>query len=338
MSQPYIRNCLRAAKRQRLLEPSSPSILTTSPPQRRSHNTSVSASEVSHFTALAASWWDPHGPSRLLHLMNPLRHEFIRSCIGPDPPDKRYKYLDVGCGGGIFASSAARLRHTESVTAIDPTTEVIEVARRKQREDPLLMQAGKLRYLNCAIEELGTHTTTTEQSQLQSHLQSQQREKEQQKQQQQQPPEQYDILTLFEVIEHLQYPTQFLQQCLTHLRPGGWLILSTIARHPISYLTTKIIAEAPWPIGVVPRGTHTWEQYINPGELEGWFEKENNKYNRELLVEGSRPEGVDEKEAMRRYGDVRVGGCVYVPLVGWRWVNGSERFGNYFLGVQKLVE
>lgn len=253
--------------------------------------------------------------------MNPLRHEFIRACIGPDAPDKQYKYLDVGCGGGIFASSAARLRHTKSVTAIDPTREVIEVAKRKQREDPLLMESGRLSYLNCAIEELDQYTTSTP-----ARTGSQPQH------------EQYDILTLFEVIEHLQYPTKFLQQCLTHLRPGGWLVLSTIARHPLSYLTTKIIAEAPWPIGVVPRGIHTWEQYINPDELAGWFDKENNAYNRELLMEGRRPEGVGEKEVMRRYGDVKVRGCVYVPLVGWRWIDGSERFGNYFLGVQKLVK
>ena len=133
------------------------------PLQPSSYTSSVSASEVQHFTTLASSWWDPHGPSRLLHLMNPLRHTFIRECLssdtdhGPflDPGSrKKYTYLDIGCGGGIFASSAARLPNTESVTAVDPTPEVIAVAKENQRSDPLLSQERKLTYVNCAIEDL----------------------------------------------------------------------------------------------------------------------------------------------------------------------------------------
>ena len=63
--------------------------------------------------------------------------------------------------------------------------------------------------------------------------------------------------------EHIDKPAAFLRSALAHLRPGGWLIGSTIARHPVSYLTTKLVAEAPWPVGVVPAGTHDWDKYIN---------------------------------------------------------------------------
>src|SRR3954471_4191995 len=82
--------------------------------QFRNHSTgsSVNPTEVSHFNALASTWWDPHGSSRLLHLMNPLRHDFIRTCHASQPvppPASGLRYLDVGCGGGIFAESAARL-------------------------------------------------------------------------------------------------------------------------------------------------------------------------------------------------------------------------------------
>lgn len=243
--------------------------------------------------------------------MNPLRHDFIKSCLSTsaDGPEaaKQYAYLDIGCGGGIFASSAARLPDTSSVTAIDPTPEVIKVAKEHQRADPLLSQPGRLKYVNCAIEDLQEHLSKSKHSQNPGTRQTSP------------SPEPFDIVTLFEVIEHIDQPSTFLRAALAHLKPGGWLIGSTIARHPLSYLTTKLIAEAPWPIGVVPRGTHDWDKYINPSELRTWFAKENR--------------GAGEPD---RYGAFKVEGCVYLPLMGWRFVGRSEEFGNYFFGVQKL--
>src|SRR3954463_12069998 len=95
----------------------------------RPHSTSssVNPTEVLHFNALASTWWDPNGSSRLLHLMNPLRHDFIQTCHASQPkppPTSNLRYLDIGCGGGIFAESAARLSSTGEVTAIDPSPEV----------------------------------------------------------------------------------------------------------------------------------------------------------------------------------------------------------------------
>ena len=215
--------------------------------------------------------------------MNPLRHDFIRACLSSSASEPQtYSYLDVGCGGGIFAFSAARLRSTSTVTAIDPTPECIAVAQDKQRSDPAL-QSPKLAFLNCAIEELPEQV------------------------------EDVDVITLFEVLEHISQPSNFLMECVKHLKPGGWVIGSTIARSPVSYFTTKVIAEAPL-VGIVPRGTHDWDQYINPEELRGWFE--------------GRAEG--------QWGDFQTQGVVYVPLVGWKPVQGSEGWGNYFFGVQKI--
>ena len=243
---------------------------------------SVSATETAHFSRLASSWWDPHGPSRLLHLMNPLRHDFIRTCLppAPSPPHPHLSYLDIGCGGGIFATSAARLPTTHTVTAIDPTPSVITIAQTHQRRDPAL-SPPRLTYLNCAIEDLPSSV------------------------------EKVDIITLFEVLEHISSPSAFLDSCVKQLKPGGWIIGSTIARSWTSFLTTKMIAEMPV-LGVVPRGTHDWGKYINPDELKGWFEKEG--------WEGWRTRGV-----------------VYLPAVGWRVVEGSEGWGNYFFGVQKSL-
>ena len=256
--------------------------------RRYQSNSSVNPTEVSHFKDLASEWWNPHGSSRLLHLMNPLRHDFINTCLksqSEGPPTNRIKYLDVGCGGGIFAESAARLNNTHSVTAIDPTPEVIRIAQEHARQDPFIYGTGRLEYLNNSIEQLAVPTS---------------------------PKDQYDVLALWEVIEHIRYPSEFLDLCLPFVKPGGWIVLSTIARTWTSWLTTKLIAEDV--AGIVPRGTHTWSQYLNEDELSNYFQKQ---------------------KGWASPGGLKATGCVYIPGFGWQFVAGSEAYGNYFFGVRK---
>ncbi|KAL9131210.1 MAG: hypothetical protein Q9217_000812 [Psora testacea] len=250
---------------------------------------SVNQTELSHFNNLASTWWDPHGPSRLLHQMNPLRHDFISSCLAPyiySPFNRRY--LDIGCGGGIFAESAARLPRTKSVLAIDPSKDVIEVAKLHARTDPLLLQTGHLTYENKSVEDLPIPNS---------------------------PQDQFDVVSLFEVIEHIDKPASFLTSCLPFVRPGGWLILSTIARTWTSWLTTKVMAEEV--VRMVPRGTHHWEKYINPDELTNWFE---------------------ERKGWGAGGGMKVIGLVYVPGLGWKVIPRAERLGNFLFGVRRNVE
>ena len=179
------------------------------------------------------------------------------------------------------------MAHTASVTAIDPTPEVVAVARRHQRQDPLLVETGRLEYRQTTIEELSDEPA-------------------------------YDIVTVFEVVEHIRKPAPFLESCLARLKPGGWLIGSTISRTNTSWFTTKLVAEDL--LRMVPRGTHDWNQYIKPNELFQWA-----KVQRELAVE---PDG----------GGWEVMGVVYVPGIGWREVDGSDEWGNYFFGVRKRVK
>ncbi|KAL8710409.1 MAG: hypothetical protein Q9220_005010 [cf. Caloplaca sp. 1 TL-2023] len=252
---------------------------------------SVNPGEISHFNNLASTWWDPYGSSRLLHLMNPLRHDFIASCHALKPhssPPQGLRYLDIGCGGGIFAESAARLRSTASVTAVDPSTDVIEVAKRHARRDPLLQEPKRLLYLNKGIEDLEVPTT---------------------------PEEQFDVVSLFEVIEHVDAPAPFLKSCLPFVRPGGWLVLSTIARTWTSWLTTKVVAEDV--VGLVPRGTHDWSKYVNQDELRGFFEAQ---------------------KGWGTNGGLKITGCIYVPGIGWKTVTGGELWGNYFFGIRRDPE
>lgn len=218
--------------------------------------------------------------------MNPLRHTFIQRCLAQDPLTlgQKLRYLDIGCGGGIFSESAARLHNTASVTAIDASPEVISVAEKHKRKDPLLLEPGRLTYKNIPVEALPVPAKAEDG---------------------------VDVLSVFEVVEHISHPSPFLQSCLAHVKPGGWLVGSTIARTWTSWLTTKLVAEDV--MRVVPRGTHDWSQYINPAEMQSWAR--------------GQADVVSE--------DVRLMGMIYVPGVGWREVEGSEAWGNYFFGIRK---
>lgn len=294
------------------------------------------------------------GPSRVLHLMNPLRHEFIASCLDEGLPVRGYgggkeesssererglRYLDVGCGGGIFAESLARTirgfdtnstaasdanatgatdatstststrTRAGSITAIDPSSTLIQIARNHARTDPTIvshLRTGRFQYRNTTLESLVA-------------------EQQQKEQEQEQPEKLFDVVTLFEVLEHIDpstsSPQAFLSNCLRLLRPGGWLVGSTIARSLPSFIVNRVIAEAPWPIGVVPRGTHEWGKFVNPGEVRGWVER------------GVVDAGGGSSEGMKW----RCSGTVYFPGLGWRMIGGAEDWGNYFWGVRKGV-
>ncbi|KAK0668013.1 S-adenosyl-L-methionine-dependent methyltransferase [Cercophora samala] len=223
--------------------------------------------------------------------MNPHRHDFIRSCLSSSPltspphnnNNNNLSYLDVGCGGGIFAESAARLPTTLSVTGIDASPVILTVARQHAKRDPSLGQ--KLTYVNSPIESLTLAPV--------------------------------DIVTCFEVIEHVDYPSRFLGELVKFVKPGGWVVMSTIARTWTSWVTTNLVAEDI--LGVVPKGTHDWYKYLHEYELREWFGKEN------------------QREGRKIWGEARVMGVVFVPGCGWREVRGSEKVGNYFFGVQRLV-
>jgi ubiquinone biosynthesis O-methyltransferase len=202
---------------------------------------------------------------------------------------KKLDYLDIGCGGGIFAESAARLHTTNTVTAIDPTPEVFKVAEAHKRRDPILCQQNKLTYLNIAIEDL--HKTQNKAAQ---------------------EKKQYDIVSIFEVIEHVSNPSQFLEQVLPYVKPGGWLVMSTIARTWTSWLITNVMAEDV--LRIVPKGTHDWKKYLNEKELRDWFSKR---------------KGWESPRAM---------GVMYVPGLGWKEVPRGEDIGNYFFGIRKSPE
>jgi 2-polyprenyl-6-hydroxyphenyl methylase/3-demethylubiquinone-9 3-methyltransferase len=278
--------------------------------------------------------------------MNPLRHEFIASCLSDSAPAgsavpqssnpetaANLDYLDIGCGGGIFAESLARTipldraasaptpTRAASMTAIDPTTTLIQIARDHARMDPTVeahMRSGRFQYLNTTLEDVLAGSTPASAPASSSSPTGHQ---------------QFDMVTLFEVIEHIDptttTPQAFLANCLRALKPGGWLIGSTISRTFPSWILNQVIAEAPWPIGVVPRGTHEWSKFVNPSELYSWAQ-EGLMRAADTNVTRAGPAALD---GMRW----KCVGTIYVPGLGWKIVPGSEDWGNYFWAVKKGI-
>lgn len=282
--------------------------------------TSTSESEMSHFNALASSWWDVNGPQRILHKMNLLRMDFIHETIMNNlklnentddevyiPPfsmdllpkpirdtinadlegrreeilsDVKYKVLDVGCGGGILSESMARLSFVEKVQGIDLSTDVLEAAKLHKQKDPIL--EDKLSYNLMAIEDIPKD-------------------------------EKFDIVTMFEVLEHVDYPSRVLLEGLNRLEVGGWLFLSTINRDFVSWFTTIFMGEHL--LRIVPVGTHTLEKYINQTEIKEWVEQD------------------ESRKASYKVVDTK--GCIYLPAYGWKFTSCPD-IGNYFMAIQRV--
>ncbi len=164
---------------------------------------SVDAQEIAKFDAQAASWWDPNGPSRALHDLNPERLQFIRERL----PLKGARLLDLGCGGGILSEALAREGAT--VTAIDLSSEQIDIARLHALEAGLEIDYRRISS-NDLIEQHG---------------------------------EAFDAIACMEMLEHVPEPEAILADCRALLKPGGKLFLSTINRNARSFALAIVGAE-----------------------------------------------------------------------------------------------
>ena len=161
------------------------------------------ARELDKFGALAATWWDPQGPSRPLHEINACRLDFIRQRTVLQAA----RVVDVGCGGGILTEALARQAGT--VAGVDASAEVIGVARAHAAESAL-----SIRYEVLTAEALAA-----------------------------QEPASFDCVVCMELLEHVPDVPSLLRALKDLLKPGGDLFLSTLNRSPRAWLETVVAAE-----------------------------------------------------------------------------------------------
>jgi 2-polyprenyl-6-hydroxyphenyl methylase/3-demethylubiquinone-9 3-methyltransferase len=202
---------------------------------------SVDDGEVERFSRHAGDWWDARGPMAALHKFNPVRLAYIR-----DQAAARFKrdtrkldclkglrMLDIGCGGGILSEPLARLG--ADMVGADPAAENIAAASAHAQESGV---------------DVDYRATTAEQLAAQG--------------------EQFDVVLAMEVVEHVANVEAFIATCASMVKPGGLLIAATLNRTLKSFALAIVGAE--YVLRWVPRGTHQWDKFVTPEELESALE------------------------------------------------------------------
>ncbi len=190
--------------------------------------------EAAHFGSLAADWWDPQGSSAMLHKLNPVRLGFLREAVdmhwGGDVESVKplAGKRALDVGCGAGLLCEPLARLGAEVTGVDAAAENVAAAKAHAEGAGLAID-----YRHGELSALGLG--------------------------------QFDLVTSMEVIEHVEDKTAFVAQLAAHLAPGGLMILSTPNRTLKSRTLMVGAAEA---LGAVPKGTHNWEDFVTPEELE----------------------------------------------------------------------
>ena len=208
----------------------------------QSSTNTIDDKEIAKFEAMAAEWWDESGKFKPLHMMNPVRLDYITQQIGAEfnrdlsanQPFSGLRILDIGCGGGLLCEPMARLGAT--VVGVDAAPRNIPVAQIHAEQSGLTID-----YRIGTAEALAASG------------------------------EQFDVVLNMEVVEHVADPQGYLTACHDLLRPGGLHLCSTINRNPKSFAMAIIGAE--WVMRWLPKGTHEWDKFITPDELFSMLSK-----------------------------------------------------------------
>jgi len=197
-------------------------------------NGNFSQSELDKFDELAQRWWDPQGPQKALHALNPARLGYVaeRTTLADAA------VLDVGCGAGLLSEAMAQAG--AHVTAIDLAPNLLKVARLHGLELALKEPGIKVDYRETSVESLADAS-----------------------------PASFDAVTCMEMLEHVPDPASIIEACARLLKPGGRLFVSTLNRTPAAFALAIVGAE--YIARVLPKGTHQYRDFIKPSELAGWL-------------------------------------------------------------------
>ena len=205
-------------------------------------STTINKEEIQKFSRLAEEWWDVNGKFKPLHMFNPVRIDYITENIkkhfniqsGESNFLEGLKILDIGCGGGLISEPMARLG--ANVTGIDASEKNIKIAKLHSKKNGL-----KINYLNNSPENLSYF-------------------------------EEFDIILNLEIIEHVDNVNLYIKSCYKLLKKNGLMFTATLNRSFTSYI--KAIIGAEYVLRWLPIGTHDWNKFIKPEELEKFLSQE----------------------------------------------------------------
>jgi 2-polyprenyl-6-hydroxyphenyl methylase/3-demethylubiquinone-9 3-methyltransferase len=212
---------------------------------QKSSKSSIIDAEIEKFKKLSDKWWNGSGEFKALHEINIPRIQYIKEVVQKHfnihQEDKLFEgldILDVGCGGGLLSEPLARLGG--NVTGIDAVEENILIAQMHAQQNNL-----KINYFCQPIEE---------------HIKA---------------AKKYDVIVCMEVVEHVDNVSEFIQNCCMSVKQGGIILFSTINRTIKSYLLAIVGAE--YLLRWVPVGTHDWNRFLKPSEINNFLLSSNFK-------------------------------------------------------------
>tara|TARA_A100001011_G_scaffold393577_1_gene483755 strand:+ start:2706 stop:3431 length:726 start_codon:yes stop_codon:yes gene_type:complete len=198
--------------------------------------TTVNKEEIQKFSRMADEWWDENGKFKPLHRFNPTRIQYIiDNCSNhfnfkkdKKTPLSGLSILDIGCGGGLISEPMCRLGG--NITGIDASEKNIKIAHLHAKQNGL-----NIKYENKSPEQMNVNYK-------------------------------FDIILNLEVVEHVEDLSLYLKSCSNLLNKNGLMFTATINRSLMSYV--KAIVGAEYILRWLPIGTHDWNKFLKPEELE----------------------------------------------------------------------
>ncbi len=198
--------------------------------------TTINKEEIQKFSKIADEWWDANGKFKPLHAFNPVRIEYIKNkCISHfglnkdlTKPLSSLNILDIGCGGGLITEPMCRMG--AKVTGMDASSKNIQVAKLHAKQNNL-----KIEYINSSPEK--------------NELNGK-----------------FDVILNLEIVEHVENLDLFLKHSSKLIKKNGIMFVATINRTFQSYI--KAIVGAEYILRWLPIGTHSWDKFLKPEEIE----------------------------------------------------------------------